>query len=243
VASTAARNRRIRKARLRSQARRRLARAAHRARSGGNAGAGERAWADSATVERREADVPVARDGHARKRECRALTSATTAVTPPGVPPAPHFRAGAAADAKDLGASPPKRRHMQRRMRWRQRNATRRPGREKCAAGTRCAARRRPRSGLFDIVKKDAAPTVLGRRRVTMAVVLAEGEELDSNILQVGPRNRANSHAMQRRALLLRGLSRLALASCYYGNARSRRQHYRSPAARPMEGFPPAVAS
>ncbi len=155
MASTAARNRRIRKARLRSQARRRLARAAHRARSGGNAGAGERAWADSATVERREADVPVARDGHARKRECRALTSATTAVTPPGVPPAPHFRAGAAADAKDLGASPPKRRHMQRRMRWRQRNATRRPGREKCAAGTRCAARRRPRSGLFDIVKKD----------------------------------------------------------------------------------------
>ena len=102
MASTAARNRRIRKARLRSQARRRLARAAHRARSGGNAGAGERAWADSATVERREADVPVARDGHARKRECRALTSATTAVTPPGVPPAPHFRAGAAADAKDL---------------------------------------------------------------------------------------------------------------------------------------------
>ena len=155
MASTAARNRRIRKARLRSQARRRLARAAHRARSGGNAGAGERAWADSATVERREADVPVARDGHARKRECRALTSATTAVTPPGVPPAPHFRAGAAADAKDLGASPPKRRHMQRRMRWRQRNATRRPGREKCAAGTRCAARRRPRSGLFDIVKND----------------------------------------------------------------------------------------
>jgi len=91
VASTAARNRRIRKARLRSQARRRLARAAHRARSGGNAGAGERAWADSATVERRVADVPVARDGHARKRECRALTSATTAVTPPGVPPALSF--------------------------------------------------------------------------------------------------------------------------------------------------------
>ena len=45
----------------------------------------------NATVERREADVPVARDGHARKRECRALTSATTAVTPPGVPPALSF--------------------------------------------------------------------------------------------------------------------------------------------------------
>jgi hypothetical protein len=72
---------------------------------------------------------------------------------------------------------------------------------------------------------------------------LAEGVELGSNILQVGPRNRANSHAMQRSVLLLRGLSRLALASCHYGNARSRRQHYRSPAARPMEGFPPAVAS
>ena len=29
------------------------------------------------------------------------------------------------------------------------------PGRRKCAAGTRCAARRRPRSGLFDIVKRE----------------------------------------------------------------------------------------
>lgn len=72
---------------------------------------------------------------------------------------------------------------------------------------------------------------------------VVEGVELDSNILQVGPRNRANSHAMQRRALLLRGPSRLALASCHYGNARPRRQYYRSPAARPMEGFPPAVTS
>ena len=116
------------------------------------------------------------------------------------------------------------------------------PGAEN-APRERDVLRVRSRGGLFDIVKKDGAPTALGRRRVTMAVVLAEGEELDFNILQVGPRNRANSHAMQRRALLLRGLSRLALASCYYGNARSRRQHYRSPAARPMEGFPPAVAS
>jgi hypothetical protein len=40
-------------------------------------------------------------------------------------------------------------------------------GRRKCAAGTRCAARPTPRGGLFDIVKKDGVPTVLGRRRLT----------------------------------------------------------------------------
>ena len=161
MASTAARNRRIRKARLRSQARRRLARAAHRARCGGNAGAGERAWADSATVERREADVPVARDGHARKRECRALTSATTAVTPPGVPPAPISGPELQLTPRIWARAPPKRRPRQRRCGG-QRTTTRQPGRRKCAAGTRCAVRQTPRGGLFDIVKNDD-----GRRAVS----------------------------------------------------------------------------
>jgi hypothetical protein len=40
---------------------------------------------------------------------------------------------------------------------------------------------------------------------------LAEGEELGSNVLQVRPRNRAHSHAMQRRTLC-RGHATLALA-------------------------------
>ena len=150
--------------------------------------------------------VPVfARDGPRLASVASRPTSATTGSAPPGAPPAPSFSGSELQlTPRTSGASPPKRRQMQRRCGGDKEDTTQQPGRRKCAAGTRCAARRRPRSGLFDIVKKDAAPTVLGRRRVTMAVVLAEGEELDSNILQVGPRNRANSHAMQRRALLLR---------------------------------------
>src|SRR4051794_3447480 len=70
----------------------------------------------NATVERREADVPVARDGHARKRECRAFTSATNKVLRlPALRRPLIFGAGAAADAKDSGASPSKRRQQQRR--------------------------------------------------------------------------------------------------------------------------------
>ena len=100
--------------------------------------------------------------GRARLASVRSrLTGATNkGSTPPGAPPAPHFGAGAAADAKDLGASPPKRRQCSGdAVETKKNDATTRA--QKCAAGTRCAARQKPRSGLFDIVKNDD-----GRRAV-----------------------------------------------------------------------------
>src|SRR6476660_7322016 len=79
--------------------------------------------------------------GTPRKREVASYWRDEQGGTPPGAPPAPHFGVGAAADAKDSGASPPKRRHMQRRdaVETKKNEATTR-AQTKCAAGTRWAA-------------------------------------------------------------------------------------------------------
>ena len=60
--------------------------------------------------------------GTPRKREVASYRRDELRWTPPGAPPAPHFGVGAAADAKDLGASPAEAPAKAAEMRWRQKN-------------------------------------------------------------------------------------------------------------------------
>ena len=71
----------------------------------------------------------------------------------------PSSGVGPAAVATATGSSPPQRQSTGRRCgderRDKREKARQGPGTQTCAAGTRSAARHRPRSGLFDIVKTD----------------------------------------------------------------------------------------
>src|SRR3954451_5006426 len=109
----------------------------------------------NATVGRREADVAGCA-GRARLASVRSrLTGATNKVvrlpalrrpliSGPELQLTPRIRARARRSAgKCSGDAVETIRTM------------RQPGRRTCAAGTRCAARRMPRGGLFDIVKHD----------------------------------------------------------------------------------------
>jgi len=114
----------------------------------------------NATVERREADVPVARDGHASQAWGRVLPARRTKVVRLPALRRPLISGSELQLTPRIWArAPPKRRPRQRRCGG-QRTTTRQPGRRKCAAGTRCAVRQR--GGLFDIVKNDD-----GRRAVS----------------------------------------------------------------------------
>ena len=110
-------------------------------------------WADNAPVERREGsrshrDTVVAPRKRDKAKECACRRSTR-----------PSSGVGPAAVATVTGSSPPQRQSSGRRCGDKRRDKRDRerqgPGTQTCAAGTRGAARWKPQSGLFDIVKTE----------------------------------------------------------------------------------------
>ena len=99
--------------------------------------------------------VPVSWDAPRLASAASRLTSATNKVVRlPALRRPPHFGVGAAADAKDYGASPPKRRQRQRRWVETKRDGRTNPG-AKTRRGNETGCVDKPRGGLFDIVKRE----------------------------------------------------------------------------------------
>ena len=89
----------------------------------------------------------------------------------------PSSGVGPAAVATVTGSSPPQRQSTGRRCgdkrRDKREKARQGPGTQTCAAGTRGAARHKPRSGLFDIVKTERERA----RRASAGLCTAAGDD------------------------------------------------------------------
>ena len=124
-----------------------------------------------ATVERREGsrshrDAVVAPRKRDKAKECACRRSTR-----------PSSGVGPAAVATVTGSSPPQRQSTGRssgdERRDKREKARQGPGTQTCAAGTRSAARHKPRSGLFDIVKTEPERA----RRASTGLCTAAGDD------------------------------------------------------------------
>jgi hypothetical protein len=112
-----------------------------------------------ATVERREGSRSHRDRSAPRKRGRRASQARQNERVRLSALHPPLIRVGPAAVATMTGSSPPQRQSTGRssgdERRDKREKARQGPGTQTCAAGTRSAARHKPRSGLFDIVKTE----------------------------------------------------------------------------------------